>query len=445
MLESNPDIPSTCTPQEHLTASKDLPRLPISVPLPPQEELEEFDIVLQAAIDELQTLAPLSAHDLATMMLEHLAHVADITACIAATWPEFWSMIVHGAKLLCSAREDIGVGVKNYLISALEQVVERWGEEQGRFGGVSTAELARIIGGTFDEEIQTRKMLDDRLGEVSVRWLEGYHEKLQKRKEEEEAEEEDNDDEDERDTDSGPDPVYATVTAKPGKDEGKEQRALRVLTLTPSSTILDALVSILANRPDLIIHLSILSSEDGHSLSLFFSGISSALRSRLRTTLFPVQAVGTASQSIDVLILTADCISTRGGICSEVGSLGAAICVKSLSPSAKIVVLSSAAAITSTIKKDIKGKSGAKSWVSYAWATDIRGALHVGLNDRVVDVVGKLCEWVPTQFIDHYITEEGVLGLSGLNKAAEEAGKLERYILGDGNYQGRGEVGLETT
>jgi hypothetical protein len=142
--------------------------LPPTVPLPPQEELEEFDAVLQAAIDDLQSS---SAKSSATTALQHLAHVADIAACVATSWPEFWSMLVHTAKLLISILTIESAIVKNVLVQSLTQVARQWNETQTLGESHSTAELAHIAGGTFDRLIAHQEVVGDKLEEAFAQWL----------------------------------------------------------------------------------------------------------------------------------------------------------------------------------------------------------------------------------------------------------------------------------
>lgn len=61
---------------------------------------------------------------------------------------------------------------------------------------------------------------------------------------------------------------------------------------------------------------------------------------RLRTTVCPTSVFGTASQHV-YLLLEPDCIGPTGNLARQNGSLGAVVCVKTLSPCARVIALSS--------------------------------------------------------------------------------------------------------
>ncbi|KAF2626127.1 hypothetical protein BU25DRAFT_411957 [Macroventuria anomochaeta] len=387
VLNSTMEVPETHAVEVSMTPFRELPGLPPKVALPPQEELEEFDVVLQEAVDDLQTASLLLGRDLATMALGHLAYVADIAACIATDWPEFWGMLLHAAMLISSVLPAWNASAKNMLVRSLAQVARRWNEEQSRGGGSrSTAELARIAGGAFDESIQVWRSLDDKLGVAFAQWMRKYCEGLQTRVMSK--------------TESRADSMCPHPTAEVGETEGKDGATLRILTLSTSPAVLAALSYALSSNPQLTIDLSILSSSNKHLLS-------TSSDSRVHITTNPTHAVGTASQKVDILLLEADCIDSQGDVRSNKGALGTAVCVKTLSPSAKAVVMSGVDSITS--------------------ATTIEGFASGG----DVGVAAQSFEMVPARFVDVYIAETGAPGVSDLARLAKEADELERYIFGE--------------
>ncbi|KAF9700242.1 hypothetical protein EKO04_001654 [Ascochyta lentis] len=382
VYNSTTEVPKVHTSAEPLLTSASLPQLPPTVPLPPQEELEDFDLALQAAIDRLQTSPLLNIHDQTSTTLSHLAHIADIVSCIATSWPEFWTVLVHAAKLLCTAKVDMSVGVKYCLIGALERVARRWNEEQERGGwSKSTAELAHIVGGAFDEILQQKKAVSEQLSKVFETWLEGHYEGLQR-------------------VDSG-------VPAS---------RNLRILTHAPSSAVFTMLSHALSTLPNVSIAISVLLTPDSTSPSELFPFSPSA--PRVHTTVFPAQAVGTACQDVDVLLLHAEAIDSQGNVQSMTGAMGAAACVKTLSPHARIIVLSEADRIIANVEQ--RGKN-------------VQAQIVFGVNpeDGAANVSAKLLEWVPARFLDMYLMETGVLGLTEITRLGAEADQRERYIFGE--------------
>ncbi|KZM25731.1 uncharacterized protein EKO05_0006061 [Ascochyta rabiei] len=398
VLSSTTQVPDVCTSCRPVPISDNRPRLPLKVPLPPQEELEEFDLALQAAINHLQNSAFSSAHNQASAALAHLAHIADIVSCVATSWPEFWTMLVHAAQLLCSAKQGMSRDVASCLVQALERVARWWNEEQRRTDGdESTAELARITGSAFDQILRQRKDVDELLSGVFETWLEKYIEGMQ------------------RVNSHAPAWSATSHTSKPVRSGVKQESVLRILTPTPSPAIFAMLSHALSAMPSVSIAISIMSTPDVTPPSELCP--ISPSTSRLRTTVFPAQAIGTASRDVDILLLRAEAFDSQGNIQSTRGALSAAACVKTLSSYARVVVLVGLDSIVS--------KSGKRERDSEPW-----NVLGLKPDDRDVDMDVKLA-WAPARLMDTYIMETGVLELGEMEKLATEAGERVRYIFGE--------------
>lgn len=404
VLDSIADRLSASARTGPLTVRGALPKLPPSVPLPPQEELEEFDIFLQAAMDDLETLTTNAnaQHDLATTALRHLAHMADMAACIATSWPEFWSMLVHTAKLLCTARLSMSVSVKNVLAGSLEQLARHWNEEQGRWGwSRSTAELARVAGESFDDVLDKKRLLGKhRLKDMFVKWLESHCQRLRTQSRSE--------------TESRADSVWSAATESPFENDQGGLQPLRVLTtglLSPAlSAALTHAVSVLLN---LNVYLNILSTSAVPSPSELRPTIASCKVPRLHTTTYSFSAVGAASQDIDILLLDAACIDSQGKIQSTTGALGAAACIKTLSPHARVAALGSVDCIVLESEKKGRGSRAQEQG-----------------NCEALDGTAVSSEWIPAQFVDEYVTDAGLLDLEEVKRLAKENDKRKRIIFG---------------
>lgn len=263
VLSASTIRPATQVVERPRTPSRPLPALPSPAPLPPQEELSYFDTALHNAIEELQTQATSVSRDMGIATLEHLAHIADIASCVATSWPEFWSMLIHAAKLISSVLPTADVAVRNVLVRGLARIAERWNQERRR----STVEIAGIAGEVFDEVIRIRKTVDEKLGWVFARLMGGCCHGFQK----------------------------------------QDDKELRILTLGVSTAVLAALTYVLASNADLEIHLSVLSSFD--------QGLPPPPSySRLHITIYLTSAVSTASQGVDILLLEPNCINSCGDL-----------------------------------------------------------------------------------------------------------------------------------
>ncbi|KAF1931373.1 uncharacterized protein M421DRAFT_346054 [Didymella exigua CBS 183.55] len=346
------------TPAPHALSSsevyeQELPPLPPPVPLPPQEELEHFDTALQECLEALQPPSSCLNRDLAGTALEHLSHIADLASCIATSWPEFFTMLLHAVKLMASVLPTHEVGARNVLVRSLAGVVKRWNEKRRR----GTAEIPMVIGEVFDNLVQARKMENERLGEKFGRWLCG---------------------------------AWGNVKRTEGK-------MLRILTLSVSTAVLAALKYALTADQDLEIHLSVLTSLDkGLPLPPAYP--------RLRVTTYPSTTIGTASQGVDVLLLEPDSIGHDGDVQCQNGALGTAVCVRALSPTARVVVLSGADNVASSA---IKGRA----------ATEAIGGIE------------ETPELVSAEFVDVYATDVGFLKAEDFDRMAVEVAELDQRIL----------------
>jgi translation initiation factor 2B subunit (eIF-2B alpha/beta/delta family) len=149
-------------------------------------------------------------------------------------------------------------------------------------------------------------------------------------------------------------------------------------------------------------------------------------KDRLSVRIVPDCAVGYASRNIDIVLLGADCISSKGDVSNKSGSLAAALCAKQQNTAVAVVVVSDVDKIAVPDPQEKEPESHPSRELSAAWAPDTRNKLEEMEN---VDVFGEWFEWVPAKFVDSYITELGILGLGDVERVAREIRELEEYIF----------------
>lgn len=262
------------------------------------------------------------------------------------------------------------------------------------------------------------------------------------------------------------------MTSEPGP-----ARAVKVLTLSESSTITCALREVIANT-DISLDLRILESRplfEGVSLA---SGLSKSVPAsqslakestseagqppanptpKLVLTLFSDASSALASDDVDIVLIGADRIAETGAVSNKTGSLPAVLSAKHVSPKAKIVIVSETekvatpgAAAAHVVENNDPAQlthawtagfnserirnaagtipSGAGDTVQDAYKT--HHGSYKGSNDTVeVHVRNVFFEWVPPDLVDVYITERGQLTVTDIAKHSETLGTEEERLF----------------
>jgi hypothetical protein len=150
---------------------------------------------------------------------------------------------------------------------------------------------------------------------------------------------------------------------------------------------------------------------------------------------------------VDVLLLGADKIGAKGDVSNKIGSLAAALCARQLSPNTQIIVASETDKITpptptgsspdsprpSESVSQVEGvqrEQHPSEELSAAWNGKTSGMLSKSEAEGTVQVHGEWFEWVPTEYVDVYVTEKGVLEREGVEEVGSEVAELSRKILG---------------
>lgn len=115
---------------------------------------------------------------------------------------------------------------------------------------------------------------------------------------------------------------------------------------------------------------------------------------------------------------------------NKIGSLAAAMCIKTLNPKSQVVVVSDADKIVA--KGAVEGPKEAhpESEMMEAWGDAVRRELQGRLDNGSVEVFGEWFEWVPAEYVDGYVTENGTLDTVGVESIAGEVGELREKIFG---------------
>ena len=214
---------------------------------------------------------------------------------------------------------------------------------------------------------------------------------------------------------------------------------MTLLTLSNSSTIRTTLLTLFTSLPRLNLTVHILESrprcEGADLASQLLNSLPKSEHLRLHIRIFPDCAVGPALCGVDFALLGADRISSGGDVSNKIGSLGVAVMARR-EAGARVVVISE-------VDKIVAGDGGKKSEIeahedvevhpaselTEAWAEEMNTELKEMIHEGTVKVFGEWFEWVPAEYIDAYVTEQGVLGTGDVEEFSRKIEKLGRNIL----------------
>ncbi|KAF2130611.1 nagb/rpia/CoA transferase-like protein, partial [Dothidotthia symphoricarpi CBS 119687] len=343
-----------------------------------------YDSALKAAVEDLKYARGPTARQIADAALAHLAHIGDQAARYADTWGELWAMLLYASKHLRLARRDAYAAVTPCLLRALSTTASLFNEKQEQ-GCAGTAELARIAASTFDNVLMERKIVDEHIGRSFVQWLTTCCAKLER--------------------------------ASKEVEEGIGSGAVRVLTLGNSSAIRTAILHALTTIPTLVLNVTILEARSktegaqmAHQILMSWSD-----RTRLSVHVVSCSAMRAAARDIDVMLLGAEQISSKGAVRNKTGTLAAVQCARMLNAGVAVVVLSD---------MDKIAAPGAEIGAS------MRRNPHA--DPATMNILeGKTgIEWISAGLVDAYVTEKGIVNVGEIKVLARELGELEEYIFG---------------
>lgn len=147
--------------------------------------------------------------------------------------------------------------------------------------------------------------------------------------------------------------------------------------------------------------------------------------------------VGWAVGEADFVVLGADRVTGEGDVSNKTGSLAAAGLAGVVGKGCKVVVVcceekimgdeGGGVGLAEAEAEAEGGEENEASEVTAAWPARAR---EVGELEGV-KVRNPYFEWVPSRFVDVYVTEAGEVGVDGLEKVARERGELEERLFED--------------
>ncbi|KAF2449135.1 nagb/rpia/CoA transferase-like protein [Karstenula rhodostoma CBS 690.94] len=352
----------------------------------------EYTKQLNKAVSGLKNDFVSGAREMADSALSTLSSLIVAAAATAQNRNELWQMTISAAKKLSNARPSMNAAVTSCLLRALDEVMKLWDmlDEKRNKPPDDLAAMARR---------QIVRILEKRK-EAGMRLSDNFVERLR---------------------------AYC-------RQRLNNTHTLTILALSNSSTIRASILTTLSTLRFLHLNLLILESRprfEGASMaSHILSSTSADARARLQVRILPDCAVATAARDAHIVLLGADRISASGDVSYKIGCLAAAVCVKTLNPTAQVVVVSDADKIVAKGVEDGAKETHPHSEMVVAWGDETRRELAGRIANGSVEVFGEWFEWVPAAYVDGYVTEDGTLDTQGVEKVAGEIGELREKVFG---------------
>ncbi|TVY38537.1 Methylthioribose-1-phosphate isomerase [Lachnellula subtilissima] len=216
----------------------------------------------------------------------------------------------------------------------------------------------------------------------------------------------------------------------------------KIVTLSSSGTVTQSLATIVKRLAlqNLSVKLSVLESRPKFEGVAFVNTLLKILEEQsggntnLEVEIVSDASVSTVVADADYLIFGGDKVIPNGDVSNKIGSLTAAIVAKTLNPKCSVVALFETDKITGSgfDAGHMKVEYNDEAEVMDAWPTS--AVLALEMNQKLgyhVKVKNAYFDWVPAKYIDHYISEQGLLSRENIEQQGTESEELEKRIFGD--------------
>lgn len=216
-------------------------------------------------------------------------------------------------------------------------------------------------------------------------------------------------------------------------------KMISIVTLSSSGTIIHCLQSLIehAAKKEIYVKLTVLESRPK------FEGISlvnKLLKSyktdpnilpRLKVEIVSDASIATVVKDADYLVFGGDKVLPNGDVSNKIGSFPAALMAKTLG--IKVVAVFETGKITSagfdSGHLEIEYNDAAE--MTSAWPPSLVDDLKLNQGQGIpVEVKNRYFEWVPAEYIDQYISEEGPLNKEDIARLSGESEELEKRLFG---------------
>ncbi|RDW78982.1 translation initiation factor eIF-2B subunit family protein [Aspergillus mulundensis] len=369
---------------------------------------EQAGKTLRRGLEKLQKDHESGSHELTSIALrvfrDVVEHMRDGMGG-AKWWEDVQMAAWHVVK---NGRESMGTATLNALLAILEEMEEVWRMDSERIDSDAEWKLERMLT-IIDHHLKGRT---SRAGLVKDTFVTYVKEQFLS--------------------------VYQT------RDK------LTILPLSASSTIRDSIVEAFASLEIGTLELRVLESRplfEGVSISSsILSNFKASCKDpskHLRIQIYTDASAAVAAKDVDMVLLGADRISISNGVSNKTGSLPAVLSAKHVSPNAKIVVLSELEKVNGQngLIDDSKHEDNDPAELMRSWQNEeVKGvkavdeafcsAVRSEKSNYCVEVKNVYFEWIPLDFVDDFVSGEGILSHRKIDEKARQQDELARRYFG---------------
>lgn len=245
------------------------------------------------------------------------------------------------------------------------------------------------------------------------------------------------------------DRVWNERDQRQNANDAEETRALRILTLCSSSTVQKALIAALQAKYSTpegthrhasftlrIMETRPLFQGASFARSLITSAKEANCAERMHIEIATDASVAMLSRNIDLVVFGADRISNTGDVCNRMGSYPAVLCAKTITAGGTIVATVSELEKVAlpTLQAHNIEEDNDPAELTDAWHDEdksIVSAKGEEWGDAGVQCRNVYFEWVPSAYVDWYVTENGCLRTDKIEEWSRQQGALEKEVFGD--------------
>jgi translation initiation factor 2B subunit (eIF-2B alpha/beta/delta family) len=224
--------------------------------------------------------------------------------------------------------------------------------------------------------------------------------------------------------------------------DGRPRPSTHIVTLSSSGTLTKSLASLIENPSKRVsdIKLTVLESRPNFEGVSFANNLLASVNkdeevlAKLKIEIVSDASVASAVENADYLLLGGDKVLQDGSVSNKIGSLPAAVLAKTLNPNCKVVAVFETSKIIHSdfISGHAKTEYNDTAEMVSSWPAEFLSVLEERRSQGFqLEVKNAYFEWVPAKYIDMYISEEGVLGVSEIAKLSADSFDLEKRLFDD--------------